>query len=132
MICREPGHPDEAIIRIGGGVAARIPAGAAVHQHVAAHAYEYPEGAFFTRYEGDGNTIGVAVRLGLYGRVLDMGAEGAGFVVGMTKILGQEGRDMGEALVRNFGGRLLDGTQEGDSQYLTALAGLLSPINPAR
>jgi hypothetical protein len=125
MICREPGHPDEATIRIGGGAAVRIPINAAVHQYVAAHAYEYSEGAFFARYEDEGNTIGVAVRLNLHGRVLDANAAGAGFVVAMTRILGEEGRDMGQALVRNFGGRLLDGTQESDPQNLTALAGLL-------
>lgn len=125
MVCREPGRPDEAIIRIGAGGAVGIPEHPAVYRYVATQAWEYPYGAFFARHSDENNTIDVSGRLCLDGRVLETSPVGSGFVVAMARILGQEGRDIGLGLVRSFGGRLHDGTHESDPAMLTAFAGLI-------
>jgi hypothetical protein len=125
MVCREPGRPDEAIIRIGAGGAVGIPEHPAVYRYVATQAWEYPYGAFFARHSDEDNTISVSGRLCLDGRVLETSPVGSGFVVAMARILGQEGRDIGLGLVPSFGGRLHDGTQESDPAMLTAFAGLI-------
>jgi len=125
MVCREPGRPDEATIRIAAGGAVGIPEHPAVYQYVATQAWEYPYGAFFARCSPENNTIGVSGRLCLDGRILETSPVGSGFVVAMARILGQEGRDIGLGLVRSFGGRLHDGTQESDPTVLTTLTGII-------